>query len=57
MLRALSIVLRIVRDDEGQDLLEYALLASLIAVAMVAVVTQLGDTIKTVFWEHIAQSF
>jgi Flp pilus assembly pilin Flp len=57
MLRALSIVSRIVRRDEGQDLIEYALLATLIAVAMIAVVTQLGHTINSVFWQPLAQNF
>jgi Flp pilus assembly pilin Flp len=57
MLRALSIVSRIVRRDEGQDLIEYALLATLIAIAMIAVVTQLGTTINSVFWQPIAQNF
>lgn len=38
----------------GQDLLEYALLMALIAVAAIAGVTQIGNTINTVFWEAIA---
>jgi len=37
------------RKDEGQDLLEYALLIALIALVCVAAVTAAGDKVKTVF--------
>jgi len=40
--------------EDGQDLLEYGLLMALIAVAAIAGVTQVGNTINTVFWEVIA---
>jgi len=43
-----------VGSDDGQDLLEYGLLAALIAVAAIAGVSQVGKTINTVFWEVIA---
>jgi pilus assembly protein Flp/PilA len=39
------------RDDEGQDLMEYGLLVALIAVVAIAVVTSVGTTINTMFWE------
>ena len=42
------------RDDSGQDLLEYALLVSLIVVAAIGAVGVLGSTIKTAFWDGIA---
>ena len=42
--------------DEGQDLLEYALLVALIALVAVGAVTTVGNTIKTVFWDVIAAS-
>ena len=42
------------RNDEGQDLLEYGLLMSLIAITAMGAVTQIGQTILTVFWEAIA---
>jgi len=42
--------------DEGQDLLEYALLVALIVVVAVGAVTTVGSTIKTVFWDVIAAS-
>ncbi len=37
------------RDDAGQDLLEYALLAGLIALVAVVVVTAAGTSINGVF--------
>jgi Flp pilus assembly pilin Flp len=42
------------RNDGGQDLLEYAILAGLIAVVAYASVETVGNTINTVFWEYIA---
>jgi Flp pilus assembly pilin Flp len=51
---ALSFVQRLRRDDEGQDLLEYGLLASLIAIVAMAAVAGLGTTIMDVFWTAIA---
>ena len=42
------------RSDSGQDLLEYGLLAALIAVVAIGAVTRVGDTINTVFWSAIA---
>jgi Flp pilus assembly pilin Flp len=39
--------------DSGQDLLEYALLCALIALAAVSAVTQVGSTIQTVLWDAI----
>jgi Flp pilus assembly pilin Flp len=42
--------------DSGQDLLEYALLVSLIVIAAIGAVGTLGGTIKTVLWDAIASS-
>ena len=42
------------RRDEGQDLLEYALLVALIALGAAGAVTTLGQTVSTVFWDAIA---
>jgi pilus assembly protein Flp/PilA len=41
------------RSDEGQDLLEYALLVALIALVAVAAVTAAGGSVKTIF-ENVA---
>jgi pilus assembly protein Flp/PilA len=38
-----------VRDEEGQDLLEYALLVALIALVAVIAVTAAGTSVKTIF--------
>ena len=38
-----------VRNEEGQDLLEYALLVALIAIVAVAAVTAAGTSVKSVF--------
>src|SRR5437879_12115901 len=39
----------LVRDDSGQDLLEYALLVALIALVAVAAVTAAGQSVNTIF--------
>jgi Flp pilus assembly pilin Flp len=41
------------RNDEGQDLLEYALLVALIAIVAVGAVTTAGETVAAIF-EDIA---
>jgi pilus assembly protein Flp/PilA len=38
-----------VREDEGQDLLEYALLVALIALVAVVAVTAAGTSVSTIF--------
>ena len=48
---------RLRRSEDGQDLLEYGLLGVLIAVVVMAGVTTVGQTIYTVFWQAIAQTF
>jgi pilus assembly protein Flp/PilA len=42
------------RSEDGQDLLEYGLLAALIAIIALGAVSTVGTTINTVFWEAIA---
>ena len=42
------------RSDEGQDLLEYALLVSLIVIACISAVDTLGTVISSSFWDIIA---
>jgi len=44
-------------SEEGQDLLEYGLLAALIAIVAIGAVTAVGQTIYTVFWKSIELSF
>ncbi len=45
----------LVRDEEGQDLLEYALLVALIALVAVLAVTAAGGSVKTIF-QNIADA-
>ena len=47
---------RLVRRDEGQDLLEYGLLAALVAVVAILGITTLGQTIYSVFWNGIGNA-
>ena len=47
---------RLFKLQDGQDLLEYALLASLIAIAALGAVGVLGNAINTVFWQNIGNS-
>lgn len=44
-----NFVVRLVREDEGQDLIEYALLAAFIALAATAVMILLGKEIAALF--------
>ena len=40
---------RFVRDDEGQDLIEYALLAGFISLVAVVAVTSVGTGVNSVY--------
>jgi Flp pilus assembly pilin Flp len=44
-------------SEEGQDLLEYGLLAALIAIVALGAVASVGQTIYTVFWQTISTAF
>ena len=57
MERVVSVFGRLVADEEGQDLLEYGLVAVLIAAAAVAVVGSLGSAVNSVLWQPIVQNF
>jgi pilus assembly protein Flp/PilA len=57
MQRTVALIRGLVNEDEGQDLLEYGLLAVLIAVVAIGAVTTLGQTINDTFWKVIAQKF
>ena len=47
---------RLRHSEDGQDLLEYGLLAALIAIIALGAVSTLGNTIQTVFWNAIASA-
>ena len=44
-----NLIVRFVREEEGQDLIEYSLLAALISVASIAFMTPLSTQINAVF--------
>ena len=57
--RAAAVLRQIVgvsRSEDGQDLLEYGVLAALIALIAIGAVTTVGNTITGVFWNAIAAS-
>jgi Flp pilus assembly pilin Flp len=45
------------RSEDGQDLLEYGLLAALIAIVAIGAVSVVGQTIYSVFWKSIQTNF
>jgi Flp pilus assembly pilin Flp len=51
MTRVTRIVSRFLRDDTGQDLVEYALLLVFLALAAIAVLPTLGKAVNNVFSE------
>ena len=44
-------------SEDGQDLLEYGLLAALIAIVALSAVASVGQTIYSVFWRTIEAAF
>jgi Flp pilus assembly pilin Flp len=48
----------LLKDDDGQDLLEYALLAALVAIAAVAAVNVLQETLRETYvrWDTDMQA-
>lgn len=51
---AVTVIRRFRHNDDGQDLLEYGLLMSLIAIVAIGSITAVGSTILAVFWSAIA---
>lgn len=49
MLKVQQLMIRVVRDRKGQDMVEYALLAGFIAVAAGALLPNISDSISTIF--------
>ena len=47
---------RVLRRDDGQDLIEYGLLMALIALVAMGAVGTVGSTIYNVFWQAIGQN-
>lgn len=44
-----SLFVRFVNDDQGQDLIEYALLAGFISLVAVTAITNVGTGVNTVY--------
>ena len=44
-------------SEDGQDLLEYGLLAALIALVALGAVASVGRVVMSVFWRAIAAAF
>ena len=44
-----SVLVRFIRNDEGQDLIEYGLLAGIITAAVVALITTISTKVTTLF--------
>jgi Flp pilus assembly pilin Flp len=57
MTQMITAVGRLILRDEGQDLIEYGMLAALIAVVAMVGVRTLADIIYTLFWNNIAVNF
>ena len=57
MQRVVAALARLARQGDGQDLLEYGLLAALIAIFAMGAVAAVGTKIYNVFWTNIAQNF
>jgi len=48
-MKLISFLLEFLREEEGQDLIEYALLVALISLVCVAALTTAGSQINTIF--------
>ena len=44
-----NLIARFVRDEQGQDLIEYALLAGFISLAVVTAVTNVGTSLNQLY--------
>ena len=56
MAHVLTAISKLAQRTDGQDLIEYGLLAALIAIVAMVGVTTLGGTVFNVFWKAIGQA-
>jgi Flp pilus assembly pilin Flp len=56
MQRMLIAVSRLVRKEDGQDLIEYGLLMMLIAIGAIVAVASTGNALNSILWQTIASS-
>jgi len=54
MLHVIRLMNSLRKNEDGQDLLEYALLVALIALVSVVAVTAAGDSVNTIFTDIAA---
>ena len=54
--RMLARLNQLLTREEGQDLIEYGLLAVLIATAAILVITTVGSNLNTLLWVPIANA-
>jgi Flp pilus assembly pilin Flp len=57
MAQLMTTAARFATSEAGQDLIEYGLLAALIAIVAMVSVGALGNTIYNLFWTPIGQTF
>ena len=50
------LVNRLIAREDGQDLIEYAMLVGLISLVALIGVTAIGNTVSQVFWQGIANA-
>jgi Flp pilus assembly pilin Flp len=55
MERVVAAVVRLVHECDGQDLVEYGVLAALISCFVIGAVTLFGQTITNTFWNQVVQ--
>jgi Flp pilus assembly pilin Flp len=53
-MKGINRIVALVEDDSAQDLIEYAMLAGLLALATVGATQALGGAIINVFWVRIS---
>jgi pilus assembly protein Flp/PilA len=44
-----NLMLRFVREEEGQDIVEYALLAAFISIVAATIINSIGTDVKTIY--------
>jgi Flp pilus assembly pilin Flp len=54
MTAVVRLAIGLVRGDDAQDLIEYALLVGLIALVAVIGVTQVGSAVNGVLWQAVS---
>ena len=52
-IRLQSVLDRLSRREEGQDMIEYALLAALISIVAIAIIVLIGPVLKSIFQDVV----